>query len=262
MSYIGNEPVISATRTITEIVATAGQTTFTANGGYTVGYVDVFVNGAQLQLTDFTATNGSTVALTQAATANDDVRIVAWGTFGVASLDGSNLVNSSVTPAKLSQPFTAGTSVASTSGTAIDFTNIPSWVKRITIMLNGVSTGGTSNLIVQLGDSGGIEQTGYSSVCTYAGGTNEAAGSTQTGGLLLTSNISTASQVYGTMILNTFGNNTWFATGTTGYNISSLSAYVMSFVGAKTLSATLDRVRITSVSSDTFDLGSINILYE
>jgi hypothetical protein len=81
MSYIGNEPVISATRTITEIVATAGQTTFTANGGYTVGYVDVFVNGAQLQLTDFTATNGSTIVLNQAATVNDDVRIVAWGTF-------------------------------------------------------------------------------------------------------------------------------------------------------------------------------------
>jgi hypothetical protein len=89
MSYIGNEPVISATRTITEIVATAGQTTFTANGGYTVGYVDVFVNGAQLQLTDFTATNGSTIVLNQAATVNDDVRIVAWGTFNTNSVQGN-----------------------------------------------------------------------------------------------------------------------------------------------------------------------------
>ena len=149
-----------------------------------------------------------------------------------------------------------------TSGTAINFTDIPSWVKRITIMFNGVSTGSTSNLIVQLGDSGGIETTGYSSVCTYAGGTNETAGSTQTGGFLVTTTISAVSQIFGTVILNTFGNNIWFATGTTGYNISSLSAYVMSIVGAKTLSATLDRIRITSVSSDTFDLGSVNIMYE
>lgn len=89
MSYIGNEPVISATRTITEIVATAGQTTFTANGGYTVGYVDVFVNGVQLQLTDFTATNGSTIVLNEATVANDDVRIVAWGVFSTVNVGAS-----------------------------------------------------------------------------------------------------------------------------------------------------------------------------
>jgi hypothetical protein len=83
MSYIGNEPVISATRTVTEISATAGQTTFTANGGYTVGYIDVFVNGSQLQTSDFTATNGTSVTLNAAAIAGDDVRLVAWGTFGI-----------------------------------------------------------------------------------------------------------------------------------------------------------------------------------
>ena len=53
MSYIGNEPIVSATRTITEVTATAGQTVFVANGGYTVGYIDVFLNGAQLQTVDF-----------------------------------------------------------------------------------------------------------------------------------------------------------------------------------------------------------------
>lgn len=85
MAYIGNEPVVSATRTITEITATAGQTTFTANGGYTVGYVDVIINGSQLQTADFTATNGSTIVLGVAASAGDDVRIVAWGTFQTSS---------------------------------------------------------------------------------------------------------------------------------------------------------------------------------
>lgn len=85
MSYIGNEPIVSATRTITEITATAGQTVFVANGGYTVGYIDVFVNGAQLQTSDFTATNGSSITLTEAAQSGDVIRLVAWGTFATST---------------------------------------------------------------------------------------------------------------------------------------------------------------------------------
>ena len=159
--------------------------------------------------------------------------------------------------------FVAGTAVASTSGTSIDFTSIPSWVKRVTVMFNGVSSNSSSNFIVQLGDSGGVETTGYASVCIYAGGSNETGGATSTAGLLFTTANGGANQIYGTMILNSFGSNSWFATGTTGYNIASLSAYVMSFTGAKTLSTTLDRIRITTVNgTDTFDSGSINILYE
>jgi hypothetical protein len=155
------------------------------------------------------------------------------------------------------------TAQASTSGTSINFTDIPSWVKRITIMLNGVSTNSSSNVIVQLGDSGGIESTGYASTCIYAGGANEAGGATQTSGFLFVNSIGPANQIYGTMILNTFGNNTWLSTGTTAYSISSQTNYVMSFTGIKTLSATLDRVRITMANgTDTFDAGSINIMYE
>lgn len=90
MSYIGNEPIVSATRTITEATATAGQTVFTANGGYTVGYIDVFVNGAQLQASDFTATNGTSVTLNSACALNDDVRLVAWGTFQTSGALTSN----------------------------------------------------------------------------------------------------------------------------------------------------------------------------
>lgn len=94
MSYIGNEPVISAIRTITEATATAGQTVFNPTGGYTVGYLDVFVNGAQLQSSDFTATNGTSVTLTQACTVGDNVRLVAWGTFSLASGSGGQFFGS------------------------------------------------------------------------------------------------------------------------------------------------------------------------
>jgi len=51
----------------------------------------------------------------------------------------------------------SGTAVASTSGTSIDFTSIPSWVKRVTVMFAGVSTNGTGSYLIQIGDSGGIE---------------------------------------------------------------------------------------------------------
>jgi hypothetical protein len=81
MSYIGNEPIVSATRTVTEVTATAGQTVFTANGGYTVGFLDVFINGSKLTSADFTATNGTTVTLTEAAQVSDIVRLEALGTF-------------------------------------------------------------------------------------------------------------------------------------------------------------------------------------
>ncbi len=85
MSYIGNEPIVSATRTVTEVTATAGQTVFTANGGYTVGFLDVFINGSKLTSADFTATNGTTVTLTEAAQVNDIVRLEALGTFQAAN---------------------------------------------------------------------------------------------------------------------------------------------------------------------------------
>ena len=85
MSYIGNEPIVSATRTVTEVTATAGQTVFTANGGYTVGFLDVFINGSKLTSADFTATDGSTVTLTEAAQVNDIVRLEALGTFQAAN---------------------------------------------------------------------------------------------------------------------------------------------------------------------------------
>ena len=85
MSYIGNEPIVSATRTVTEVTATAGQTVFNANGGYTVGYLDVFLNGSKLTTTDFTATNGSSITLTEAAQVGDIVRLDAWGTFSTST---------------------------------------------------------------------------------------------------------------------------------------------------------------------------------
>lgn len=149
----------------------------------------------------------------------------------------------------------SGTAVASTSGTSIDFTSIPSWVKRITVMFNGVSTSGTSNIQVQLGDSGGIENTGYSgSVGTRGGEIFNSAGFQVTRGQ------TAATTGSGIMTICLLGSNIFACSGT--WAAAATDAPTL-FAGSKTLSDTLTQVRITTVNgTDTFDAGSINILYE
>ena len=156
-------------------------------------------------------------------------------------------------------PIVNGTAVASTSGTSIDFTSIPSWVKRITVMFSGVSTNGTSNYILQLGDSGGIETTGY---LGSAGNIQNAASSSTanyTTGFGVFSN-SAASVLHGAFVVSFMGSNLWVASGVFGFSSAAVPAFGG---GSKTLSDTLDRVRITTVNgTDTFDAGTINFQYE
>lgn len=154
---------------------------------------------------------------------------------------------------------TSGTEVASTSGTSIDFTGIPSYVKRITVMFDQVSTNGTSAFLVQLGDSGGIETTGY-----VGSGSNIGTGNTgitgSTAGFILMAAAVAANDYVGSIIIDKITSNSWVSVGT--LSRSSNNA-ISSSAGSKSLSDTLTQVRITTVNgTDTFDAGSINILYE
>jgi hypothetical protein len=175
------------------------------------------------------------------------------------SVSASYLVAASITPSYLSQPFTSGTAVASTSGTSIDFTSIPSWVKRITVMFKGVSTNGSSNWLVRLGTSGGIASTGYLGSAGYLGASP--GGGRSTTGFIF--QIGGSGQImHGPMVitLQDSATNTWVQQGTLG---DSSQDYIFFSGGSAVLSGALDRVRITTVNgTDTFDAGSINILYE
>ena len=150
---------------------------------------------------------------------------------------------------------TAGTSVASTSGTSIDFTSIPSWVKRVTVMFSAVSTNGSSNLLVQIG-AGSVTTSGYIS----SSGSIAAAAAASTAGFIQSQVIVAASTYHGVSQIalvsgNAYINSGNLSTGTASNNFIS--------GGSVTLGGTLDRVRITTVNgTDTFDAGSINILYE
>lgn len=153
---------------------------------------------------------------------------------------------------------TRATAIASTSGTTIDFTGIPSWAKRITVMFSGVSTSGASTKLVQIG-SGSFTTSGYS-----GGGaviTNTAVGGAGiTNGFSLGNSGAAADVVSGNMVIQNITGNTWvasFSGGGSNVNFALVSG------GSLSLGGVLDRIRITtSNGTDTFDAGTVNIMYE
>jgi hypothetical protein len=169
-----------------------------------------------------------------------------------------DIADLAVTPAKMSQKLTSDTAKTATS-TSVDFTGIPSWVRRITVMFNGVSTNGTSNMLIQLGDSGGFETTGYLSQSSFL--QSGAVGSTlSTIGFVFFHNVAT-DLTYGNVVFTLFGSNTWQESGNQYKDAGT--DYITFTSGTKTLSDTLTQVRITTVNgTDAFDSGTINILYE
>ena len=209
--------------------------------------------------TSFTASiSGTTMTVTAVASGTIAVGQVITGTGVTAGTTitalGTGTGNTGTYTVSASQ------TVSSTTITIVglDFLSIPSWVRRITVMFNGVSTNGSSILLIQLGTSSGIENTGYTSAAW-------------------TGNTTTVSQTTG-LALSGLGSASYFLRGNATICLLDASTRVWSFSslvqqegastmamggGNKTLSGTLDRVRITTVNgTDTFDAGTINILYE
>jgi hypothetical protein len=145
------------------------------------------------------------------------------------------------------------------TGTAVDFTSIPSWVKRITVMFSGVSTNGTSIPQIQIGDVGGVETTGYAATAQFYYLGNGLTALTTGQPIDATGAASAASLRAGSITITLFGANTWIFSG----NIVLEGGIVLSCAGKKTLSDTLTQVRVTTVNgTDVFDAGTINIMYE
>jgi hypothetical protein len=272
----GTIPNLTAGTTTSTVATITTGTIPTLTAGTTTGTAGIFTSGTVTTLNsttgtitnlstalagDFTISQGTATLATSGATAGTYGSVTAipfitvdakgritsatTGTFSSTPADGS------ITPAKLSQPLTLATAVASTSGTAIDFTGIPSWAKRITVMFNGVSTNGTSSHLIRIG-SGSIDISGYVSLSQYSSTI-----STDTSGFLVTHSFGASEIVYGAFFLLSIGSNVWVLTGAAGGTVQRIAS------GGKTLSDVLDRVRITTVNgTDTFDAGSINIMYE
>lgn len=170
----------------------------------------------------------------------------------------ADLAAACVTPTKIAQPFTQNTAQNSTSGTSIDFSSIPSWVKRVTVLFNGVSTNGTSSVQVQLASNGSVETTGYGG--SVFGSQSGAVGTANfSSGFAIDATTAATDSRSGFLTLCHVGSNIWAASGSFGLTNTARTSYV---AGTKQLAAALDRVRVTANGTDTFDAGSINILYE
>ena len=153
---------------------------------------------------------------------------------------------------------TRATAVASTSGTSIDFASLPSWIKRITFMFQGVSTNGSSDYQIRIGTST-VTTSGYAAVNISTAASAIGTTSYTTGFVFVVPGGASASHSGSVTLFNITGNS-WVsngfvaATDTTRGNISG---------GSITLGGVLDIVRVTTVNgTDTFDAGTVNILYE
>ena len=178
---------------------------------------------------------------------------------GAVVLGTSPSISGAVMSTMASSVLTSATAQASTSGTSINFTGIPSWVKRITVMFNGVSTNGTSLIIIQVG-SGSFTTSGYLSSGVQAGAANQATGLSATNGFLTTAGGGASNVTSGTTTLTNIGGNAWISGASMGFTNTTFGGVAGGNIG---LGGTLDRVRITTVNgTDTFDAGSINIMYE
>jgi hypothetical protein len=250
-------PTFTGTVTIPTLAVT-GTVTLTSPLGAAQGGTGVANNAAM------TVTGSGNFAYTRTLTAATNVTLPTTGT--LATLAGTEtFTNKTLTsPVIGGTPtgvgvLTSGTAVASTSGTSIDFTSIPSWVKRVTVMFNGISTNGTSIIQFQLG-AGSFTTSGYAGAGgNFNNSNNTGVANGSTGFYML--NAGNATNVYyGQAIFTTLGSNIWIVSGV--YGVSTATNVVV-FGGGITLGGTLDRVRITTVNgTDTFDAGSINILYE
>lgn len=207
----------------------------------------ITLSGATLPLTGLSLAQGDTL---YASAANVVNRLAKGTALQLLRMNAGATSPEWVTASLL----TSGTAVT-LSGTAVDFTGIPAGAKRITVSVESMSTNGTTGVSVQIGDSGGIETT------SYACATSNAASSTTE--FLVTGGSSAAAGVYsGSVVLTLIdaATNKWAATGITA---RTDTAGYFAMGGTKATSATLDRIRIkTGNGTDTFDAGSVNILYE
>jgi hypothetical protein len=223
-----------------------GTVTATAFSGNVTGTASAIADGSvsTAKIVDGNVTN--------AKLASDiDASKLTTGTLPIA-----RIADGAVTPAKLSQPLTLATAQATTSGTSIDFTGIPSWVKRITVMFNAVSTNGSSNYLIRIG-AGSYESSGYSSTIWTPSSSTQS-----TAGFIAFSPVGAANNAVGIVQLSLLGSNVWVESGALAFGNTNSTGWTSAGQHSG-LSGSLDRIRLTTVNgTDTFDAGTINIAYE
>jgi len=180
-------------------------------------------------------------------------------TLAAPAVAGSNTLTLQAATAT-SSVNTLGVAITLTNQTAPDFTNIPSWVKRITLMFQGVSASSTGIPLVQLG-TGSTTYTTSGYVCTATRLQDSTAVSVgaSTSGFQIQS-AAAATTLSGSFVLTNLTSNVWTIQG--ALSNTTTTNFVFVTAGHVSLGATLTAVRLYIDGTQFFDAGSINIIYE
>lgn len=237
--------------------------TISAGTSITNALVQTGDTTGQLVLQTNNGTTAVTIGTDQTVTLAAALPVASGGTGLTSAGSNGNVLTSNGTSWTSSAKITSGTALAYnwnglTTNTVLDFTGIPSWVKRIMVLFQGISTSGTSNYQVQIGSTT-FSTSSYA--CGFSYISSAVASSNATSGFVVSNPSGAACVISGIMTLALVGSNTWVAS----YSIGQTdSARTMIGGGVSpALAGALDRVRLTTVNgTDTFDAGSVNILYE
>ena len=250
----GTIPYQSAASTTEQLAAGAANAVLQSNGAAAPAWV---APQALVASADAAGANNlprlsqvATLIAVAATTSQRGTVVLASSAEAIAGTDTAK----PITPATLQAgKMVSSSAVDTTSGVSVDFTGIPSWVRRITLLFNGVSTNGTANLLVQIG-SGSFATSGYAS----AGDNGVAAFNSSAGFAIQTG--AAAYTVSGALHVILLGSNTYVSDHTLGRTDSPLASRGG---GSVALAGAMDRLRLTTVGgTDTFDTGSVSILWE
>jgi hypothetical protein len=241
-------------------VGSAGNVLFTADGSVWSSTAKI-VRGTSVSTatTSFTASiSGTTMTVTAVGSGTIAVGQLITGTGVTAGTTITALGTGSGSTGTYT--VSASQTVASTTITilGLDFTGIPSWAKRITLMFQGISLNGTSNFLIQLGTGGTPTTSGYVSGSSSLGAA--VASITSSVGFAMQVGSFAAYSISGSVVFANLSSNIWTANGIGGYGGVTGTITVGGYIS---LGGTLNMLRLTTVNgTDTFDAGSVNILYE
>jgi len=192
------------------------------------------------------------------------------GTTGISTIPDDivttdKILDANVTVAKLAGTVLDGymqselkTAQTASSNTDFNFTSIPAWANRVTVVFSKLSTNGTDDPLIQLGTGSGVVITGYLSTCTSITGTTAQTVASSTAGFVLNYN-SAADELSGTYRFTRISGNTW--AGDCTYR--RLTTAVGYGAGDVALGYTLTSIRVTTTGgTDLFDGGTVSVLVE